>query len=118
MATADTKEVLALVSQTTSVTSSSFELSPNFDEQTLLFDTTAVSGTSPTMDITIQFSPDNTNWWDFQTVPQITAVGKSIVSLTKIKGFTRPDKLAGFYRFDVVIGGTSPSFSATIDLIV
>lgn len=69
---------------------------------------TAVSGTTPTLDISIEWSPDGTTWAGADTpdtFTQITAV-KNVV-----KSFT--DK-AKFFRVVWTIAGTTPSFTFSV----
>lgn len=90
---------------------------------------TAVSGTTPTMDVFIQDSGDNVSWDDRIHFPQITApikytagiagtstnqpiavvANRTIAANTIVSG-----PLDGFGQLVVVIGGTSPSFTTTI----
>lgn len=83
---------------------------PAFDEGShdklvVLLDVTAVSGTSPSMTVSVQWSHDNVTWFDADPADQftaITAVGK------KTKDFT----VKGLYaRLNYTITGTTPSFT-------
>lgn len=69
-------------------------------------DVSAVSGTSPTLDLKVEWSPDGTNFGDedsaAETFTQITA------AKTTAKRFTTK---APFYRLVWTIGGTTPSFT-------
>ncbi|MFZ4807481.1 MAG: hypothetical protein ACOYLQ_09510 [Hyphomicrobiaceae bacterium] len=69
---------------------------------------TAVSGTSPTMDVVIQESDDTgTNWFDVYHFPRITATG-----------IYRSPKLpmtGNRVRYVQTIGGTTPSFTRAIN---
>jgi hypothetical protein len=65
---------------------------------------TAVSGTSPTLDIVLQESDDNgVNWFDVYHFPRITAVGAYRSPKIIMKGYR--------YRTIETVGGTSPSFT-------
>lgn len=78
-------------------------------EGRIFVDVTAVSGSSPTLDITIQDSPDDgTTWFTHSTVSQITATGQSVISITNF-GKT--------IRANCVIAGATPSFTFTIDIV-
>lgn len=70
-------------------------------------DVTAASGTSPTLDVKLQHSPDGSKWSDLGTAfAQKTAAGR------EVKVFTQ------FHRFVKVvytIGGTSPSFTFSVE---
>lgn len=66
----------------------------------------ARSGTSPTLDIVVQHSPDGgTTWITLATFTQITASG------TASQHVRAPH--SGLLRVDYTIGGTSPSFTFT-----
>lgn len=61
----------------------------------------SVSGTSPTLDIKIQGSDDQSNWTDLYAFPQITAAGE----------YSHKFRGTGRYRRAVIdVGGTSPNF--------
>lgn len=68
----------------------------------LLLDVTAASGTSPTLDVTVETSFDGTTWRQAGTFTQQTAVG------TERKSFSGLDR---FVRVTWTIGGTTPSFT-------
>lgn len=70
---------------------------------------TAVSGTSPTMDVWIEESPDNgTNWVRIYEFPRITANGTYVTPLLRAQWGTR-------YRYVQNLAGTSPSFTRAIN---
>ncbi len=72
---------------------------------------TVASGTTPTLDIKLQTSPDKgTTWFDHPdiTFTQMTAVAKQTKSLRGAIG-----RLG---RFDFVVGGSTPSFTTRIDV--
>lgn len=78
------------------------------DMNTLRLDlaTTARSGTTPTLDVTIQTSADgSTNWSSIGTFTQVTNTG------TQHKVFTGLDR---YVRASWTIGGTTPSFTFAI----
>jgi hypothetical protein len=68
---------------------------------------TAASGTTPTMDITIQDSPDNSAWKTRVTFDQIITTGAY-----RNKVFTKQ----AYIRAVFTIGGTTPSFTVTAGL--
>jgi hypothetical protein len=76
-------------------------------EAIILLDIGAVSGTTPTLDLKIQESSDNSTWNDLTggAFPQKTAAGFSELA---IRGFRR------YIRAVHDVGGTSPSFTATV----
>lgn len=69
---------------------------------------TAVSGTSPTLDFSIEESDDaGTNWYKVYDFPRITAVGMYRSPLLKLRG--------NRVRYVQTVGGTSPSFTRSIN---
>lgn len=76
----------------------------------LAVNVTAVSGTTPTLDLTVEWSTDaGATWYKAQPVDsltQITAVG------TVVKAFTPK---APHFRLVWTIGGTTPSFTFAVD---
>ncbi len=71
---------------------------------TIEVNVTAVSGTSPTCDITVRGSDDDSTYVDVVKFPQITAVGRYV------RKYQAKYKYVRLY-YDV--GGTSPSFTVT-----
>ncbi len=62
---------------------------------------TAASGTSPTLDVTVQTSADGSTWYSAGSFAQLTATG------SERKTFA----LDRYVRLRWVIGGTTPSFT-------
>lgn len=81
-----------------------------FSEGLLLIDITAVSGTSPTLDIAAQTKINGT-WVDIPgvTIAQQTAVNTLAVALTNF---------GKDIRLDMTVGGTTPSFTFSAHLLV
>jgi hypothetical protein len=72
---------------------------------------TAVSGTTPTMDVGVEESIDNgTNWVRIYDFPRITANGAYSSPLLRATAGTR-------YRYVQTIAGTTPSFTRAINRI-
>lgn len=71
----------------------------------LLLNVTAASGTTPTLNVTMQTSSDNATWRSLGTFAQKTAAGSERLS------FNGLDK---FVRASWVIAGTTPSFTFSI----
>lgn len=63
---------------------------------------TAASGTTPTLDVTVQTSPDQVTWTPLGVFPTATVAGAQLVSFP---GASR------FLRVSWAIGGTTPSFT-------
>lgn len=102
-------ELAASAARTTSGQSSGVDVGP-FDEAILLLNVTAASGTSPTLDIKIQTSHDNSDWYDTGTAfTQITATSKP--SALKVTNFGK------YVRAAWTIGGTSPSFTFSLQMV-
>jgi len=69
---------------------------------------TAVSGTNPTLDFTVQESDDGgTNFYDVYQLPRITAAGQYRTPLIPLTG--------NRVRYVRTVGGTSPSFTNSIN---
>lgn len=68
----------------------------------------AVSGTSPTLNVTIQESDDDSTYTDLVKFPQITAVGRHMRLVQSAKRYLRAD---------YVVGGTTPSFTITAGIV-
>lgn len=81
-----------------------------YREAVALLDVTAASGTSPTLDIKFQTSPDGTDWYDTgDAFAQQTAVNKpEALSLTNF---------GKYVRAVWATGGTSPSFTFELNLV-
>ena len=72
---------------------------------------TAVTGTNPTLDITIQESDDTgTNWFNVYSFPRITATGIYRSPTIPLKG--------NRIRYVQTVGGTSPSFTRSTNRLV
>lgn len=67
------------------------------------FRVTAVSGTLPKLDIDIEVSEDNTNWFHLFSFPRITSTGNNRAQAIRIAG--------RYYRVKRTIAGTTPSFT-------
>lgn len=81
----------------------------------LLCNVTAMSGTSPTLDHVLQWTSDGGTTWvnDAQfaaAVTQVTAAPAQFAVAVDVKGAA--------YRVNLVIGGTTPSVTSTVQAIV
>lgn len=74
----------------------------------LLVDTTAVSGTTPSMTVSVQWSNDGASWATADPADTLTAV---TATGTVVKSFTTR---AAFARASWAITGTTPSFTFSI----
>jgi hypothetical protein len=69
---------------------------------------TAVSGSSPTLTVSLQWSQNNSTWINAnadETLPAITTAGVSLLTV--------PSR-AAFVRAAWTVGGSTPSFTAAI----
>lgn len=69
---------------------------------------TSVSGTNPTLDVSVDESPDGTNWFRIYDFPRITAIGSYVSPTIKSRWGYR-------YRYVRTITGTSPSFTMALN---
>jgi hypothetical protein len=83
---------------------------PSFDEGShdkiaIEIDVTAVSGTTPSMTVNVEWSHDNSSWFSADPVDAFTAI---TTALKKVKLFD----VKGLYcRLNYTISGTTPSFT-------
>ena len=100
-----------LVSSQTITTTTSFSsviTAPNLHEAIGFLSVSAVSGTTPTLDLTIQTSHDNTNWVTVFTFTQVTsATTLYAVPTTFNTPFLKYARAVG------TVAGTTPSFAIT-----
>ena len=69
---------------------------------------TAVSGTGPTLDVTIQESDDaGTNWFSVYDFPRITATGSYRSPILRLRG--------NRVRYVQTVGGATPSFTRALN---
>ena len=103
-------KLLASATKTSSVTNATGVDFDGRDLQPLVYrlSVTVVSGTSPTLDVKIQESDDNSSWRDFAAFKQMTAVGIELVT-------AKSD--ARYRRYYATLAGTTPSFTMAIDVV-
>jgi hypothetical protein len=77
----------------------------NFSLQLIV---TAASGTTPTLDVTVQWSMDGSTWSPAET-PDIFSQVTATTSKVKVFPVKAPN-----YRISYTIGGTTPSFTFTV----
>ena len=81
-----------------------------YNEAVMFLDVTAASGTSPTLDVKIQTSPDNgTTWFD-----EGTAFTQAVAATKEIKKITN---FGDIIRAVCTIGGTTPSFTFSLKMV-
>lgn len=84
-----------------------------------LVDVTAVSGTTPTMTVRVQYTVDGVTWHDLDTAnaqtASITATGKHVFTVypgtTAAANSVANRPLPSRHRLAWTIGGTTPSFT-------
>jgi hypothetical protein len=119
---------------TATITGASFVL-PIADSYTAIVDVGTATGTSPTLDVAFQHSPDNgTSWYTFAKFAQITATGQRQLVFTPQVAVNQAASEGAIantgaavalntpivysaVRVLATVGGTTPSF-ATIKLFV
>lgn len=75
-------------------------------------DATAVSGTSPSLVVSLEVSPDGgTTWYESGTATAITAVG---TQKFKVSVYNNSTVLTSLYRLKWTITGTTPSFTFSV----
>lgn len=99
-------------------------LAEEYRELQLQVDVTAVSGTTPTLDITLQCSDDATTWFDFPSTGQHGATLAQITDATGPNGdgtggyMQCYSNIGKYVRIDYDVEGTNPSFTLTAKLIL
>jgi hypothetical protein len=124
----------ATTATTATLTGASFQL-PIADSYTAILDVGAATGTSPTLDVAFQHSPNNgVTWYTFAKFAQVTAVGqRSLIFTAQVAMNQAASEQAiantgaavainspivySSVRVLATVGGTTPSF-ATINLWV
>jgi hypothetical protein len=98
------REVVPSAARTTTGQSAAQQIGAG-DELSLLLDCTAVSGSSPSLTLSVEWSDNGTDWHQSDVADAftaITAAGK------KVKEF---DVKGDYYRVVWTISGTTPSFT-------
>lgn len=82
----------------------------NLDSVAVFIDATAVSGTSPSMSVNVEWSFDGASWFTADPADSFTAI---TAATKKVKRF---DVKGTKFRLNYTISGTTPSFtfSATV----
>ena len=132
--------LLSAAARTTTATSSSFSVPPGVVAVTFLTDQNTVTGTSPTLDISIEVSPDNSTWFGVARFTQQTAASERFQTLhfigSESLSQTHSTNLLGsegaevaatggvsnalimcpppYIRAIATIGGTNPSFNGAL----
>lgn len=99
--------VISSTSRTTTDRSSDQSVTGLLNARFLL-SVTAVSGTSPTLDITIEGKTRAGNYVTIATFAQVTTANSQSVNV---------ERISQNYRLSWVVGGTTPNFTFEIDAI-
>lgn len=103
--------ILASEARTTSGTSSEFTVG-NYKEASFFLNVTAASGTTPTLDVTIQTKdPVSSEWFDIVTFTQATGI-------TKERKADKNTDIGSVIRANYTIGGTTPSITFSLGAVV
>lgn len=85
-----------------------------YEKFTFQLDVTAASGTTPTLDVTIQHSIDGgTNWFTLVAFTQKTTTGEELKTEAEVEAATA-EAYGDCFRAIWTIGGTTPSFTFTV----
>lgn len=98
--------ILPLGAKTVSGESQSVPVN-DYVSATVFLDITAVSGTIPTLDVAVEYSPDNIRWFIHTAFSQKTTVGKATIAISGLGLYT---------RVKYTIAGTTPSFTFQVDI--
>lgn len=93
---------------TASGTSANFATS-NFTSLFASINVTAVSGTAPTLTVSLQMQDANANWFTLATTPTISANGIYVLAVGP--GLINNYPIMNTARLSWTIGGTTPSFT-------
>jgi len=102
--------VLTLTGQGTGTVNSNVLLTKGSTLLTSILSVTAASGT-PTLDVELQWSSDGVVWASATTpdaFTQATGTTNEAIDQVTVKGM--------YVRAQAVVGGTTPSFDATVDI--
>ena len=103
-----TRVAIASGAQTATGNSAAIRLGDFGASLGLLVDVTAVSGTTPSMTLTVEWSHDATAWAQGDPADTFTAI---TAASKKVKAFTVK---APYYRVVWTITGTTPSFTFSV----
>jgi hypothetical protein len=105
MAFGDAAVVVASAARTTTGNSGALAAEKGLN-LALLVEVTASSGTTPTLDFTVEWSADGVNFAVAQAVDSFTQITAATVRAVKSFTVKMP-----FYRLVWTVGGTTPSFT-------
>ena len=98
---------------TTTLTTSGFDKGADLVPRTYMLNVPQTpTGTTPTLDVTIQESDDNSTWRTFMAMPQVTNPTGGVTQYVTGKSDAR------YVRGVLTVGGTTPHFYNTILALV
>ncbi len=100
-----TQDIAASAARTATGNSGAIPLPESAEMVALLVNVSAVSGTTPSMALTVEWSNDGTNWAQGDTADSLTAITTAIA---RVKQFSVKGRLM---RVVWTITGTTPSFT-------
>jgi hypothetical protein len=109
--------LLGADSRTASANGTGFDLQGSNDaegEAIVILDSEAGSGTSPTLDVKLQDSADNSSWSDIsgKTFTQVTDGGAGFEKIS-----INTNDVRRYVRAVATLGGTSPVFVCAVSLV-
>lgn len=110
---AQLKTLLATAARTTTANGTGVDLANCRGGAAIVLDSAAGTGTTPTLDVKLQTSPDNSTWADagvaFTQVINAASQQIAAIDVTKLQRYVRTVS---------TITGTTPSFTFSVNLIV
>ena len=93
----------------------SSNISVQYEHISLFVNVSAVSGTSPTLNVYLDTLGGDGVWYTIASSPQITAVGQTILSIGP--GLSNQNIFNYLVRVRYVLGGTTPSFTLSVSMV-
>ena len=111
--------LVASQARTATLTTGAFDVGPEVTKLVAYLSVTAASGTSPTLDVKIQDSPDGNTWYD---IGSGTGSGTGLfvqatAATTQVKDITTRN-FGRYIRAVNTVGGTTPSFTFSVQVVV
>lgn len=111
-------KVLSLIhaqAATSTVTGTGVDTMGYADDALAILDLGAATGTSPTLDVVIQTSPDNSTWTTRTTFTQLVGTSDNQIAAGKV---VLDGASKRYVRAVGTIAGTTPSFTFNVVLLV
>lgn len=104
-----TSRITFLPSAARTTSGSSGQIDCSFADEMLIFlDVTAVSGTSPTLDVSVKTLGPDGKWYQIAQFTQRTTTGQEAKAITNF---------GGDLKVDYTIDGTTPSFTFSVTAV-